>query len=77
MDNVLSINILPSVNTDHSAVYLGLGALDEINRGPSSLKFNNSLINDTTFVDEMSDFIEKCKSYDLTQLQILGLNGNL
>ena len=66
-DNVLSIDILPSVNTDHSAVYLRLGALDEINRGPSSWKFNNSLINDTTFVDEMSDFIEKCKSYDLTQ----------
>ena len=66
-DNVLSIDILPSVNTDHSAVYLKLGALDEINRGPSSWKFNNSLINDTTFVDEMSDFIEKCKSHDLTQ----------
>ena len=58
---------MPPVNTDHSAVYLRLGAPDEINRGPSSWKFNNSLINDTTFVDEMSDFIEKCKSYDLTQ----------
>ena len=66
-DNVLSIDILPSVNTDHSAVYLKLEALDEMNRGPSSWKFNNSLINDTTFVNEMSGFIGKCKSYDLTQ----------
>ena len=67
-DNVPSIDILPSVNTDRSAVYLRLGALDEINRRPSSWKSNNSLFNDTTFVDDMSDFIEKCKSYDLTQL---------
>ena len=66
-DNVLSIDILPSVNTDHSAVCLRLGELDEINRGPSSWKFNNSLINDTTFFNEMLDFIEKCKSFDLTQ----------
>ena len=66
-DNVLSTDILLSVNIDHSAVYLRLGAPDEINRGPSSWKFNNSLTNDTTFFDEMSDFIEKCKSYDLTQ----------
>ena len=29
-DNVLSIDILPSVNTDHSAVYLRLGALDKL-----------------------------------------------
>ena len=65
--NVFSIDILPSVNSDHSAVYLRLGALDEINRGPSYWQFNNSLINDTRFFNEMSDFIEKCKSYDLTQ----------
>ena len=61
-DNVLSTDILPSVNTDHSAVYLKLGALDEMNRGPSSWKFNNSLINDTIFFDEMSDFIEKLET---------------
>ena len=30
-DNVLSIDISLSVNTDHSAVYLRLGELDEIN----------------------------------------------
>ena len=64
--DVLSIDILPSVNTDHFAVYLRLGQPDEINRGPSSWKFNNSLINNTTFFNEISDFIEKCKSYDLT-----------
>ena len=40
ISNELSIDILPSVNTDHSAVYLRLRALDEINRGPSSWKFN-------------------------------------
>ena len=75
-DNVLSTDILPFVNTDHSAVYLRLGAIDEINRGPSSWRCNNPLINDTTFVDEMSDFIEKCKSYDLTQFTDPRLNRN-
>ena len=66
---MLSIDILPSVNTDHSAVYLKLGALDEMNRGPSSWKFNNSLINDTTFFDEMSDFIEKFETLHLVAIR--------
>ena len=50
--------------------------IDEINRGPSSWKFNNSIINDTTFLNEMSDFIENLNHMTSLNLHILGLNGN-
>ena len=42
-DCVKTIDVIPSVNTDHSAVYLQIRVQNENRRGKSYWKFNNSL----------------------------------
>ena len=40
-EDVKQIDILPSINSDHSPVYLKLSNGNETSRGPSHWKFNN------------------------------------
>ena len=43
-------DIIPSINSDHSAIVLHLNTIGKQNHGPSYWKFNNSLANDTDYV---------------------------
>ena len=67
-DCVKSIDVIPSVNTDHSAVYLQIRVLNENRRGRSYWKFNNSLLSDNVYIEKMNKEIERCKKEDLKDL---------
>ena len=58
-DLVEYVNIIPSVQSDHSALKLKLSLLSERERGQSHWKFNNSLTSDNTFVCMMKEEIPK------------------
>ena len=59
-DLVEYVNIIPSVQSDHSALKLNtLSLLSERERGQSHWKFNNSLTSDNTFVCMMKEEIPK------------------
>ena len=62
-ESVVSIDIIPAICTDHSALYLKINdsaATDH--RGPSYWKFNNSLLRDGEFVLAMRQEIIKLKT---------------
>ena len=50
-DDVAKIEIVPAVRTDHSAVVIEINSLDTQNHGPSFWKINNSLFEDSTYVE--------------------------
>ena len=66
-DCVKTIHVIPSVNTDHSAGYIQIRALNENRRGRSYWKFNNCLLNDV-YIEKMNREIERCKKEDLKDL---------
>ena len=45
-ENIVLVDIIPSVQSDHSVVKIKLRSSKENARGPSHWKFNNSLVND-------------------------------
>ena len=67
-DCVKTIDVIPSVNTDHSAVYLQIRVLNENRRGRSYWKFNNSLLSDNVYIEKINREIERCKKEDLKDL---------
>lgn len=54
-DDVAKTDILTAIKTDHSAIVLEIDTLADHLRGPSFWKFNNSLLDDTIFVQKMPD----------------------
>ena len=52
-EDVEHIDILPSVASDRSVVHLKFALFGQNSRGKSYWKFNNSLTEDTTFVESM------------------------
>ena len=50
-ENIELVDIIPSVESDHSVVKIKLCSSKENARGPSHWKLNNSLVNDRQFVD--------------------------
>ena len=58
-DLVEYVNIIPSVQSDYSALKLKLSLLSEREGGQSHWKFNNSLTSDNTFVCMMKEEIPK------------------
>ena len=60
-DTVNNTDIIPSVRSDHSAIILNLSQLDKIERGPGLWKFNNSLLEDATYINELKNKITKWK----------------
>ena len=54
---VETINIIPSIQSDHSVLKMKLSSLQERKRGPSHWKFNNSLLHANTFVTKMKEKI--------------------
>ena len=60
-DCVKTMDVIPSVNTDHSAVYLQIRVLNENRRGRSYWKFNNSFLSDNFYIEKMNREIGRCK----------------
>ena len=57
---VKSCEILAPLRSDHSPVFLKFkSSVDGGTRGPGRWKFNNSVVNDATFINEMQDLINK------------------
>ena len=56
-EDVNRIDILASLNSDHSPVYLKFSEGNETSRGPSYWKFNNSLLDDQHFVTSLTERI--------------------
>ena len=54
-DDVAKTDIITAINTVHSTVVLEVDSLAEYPRGPSFWKFNNSLVDESNFVQCMSD----------------------
>ena len=52
-DSIEIMDIIPSVQSDHSVLKLKITHINERTRGPSSWKFNNSSVNDSNFVEQM------------------------
>ena len=51
------IDVLPSVQSNHSTIVIRIDGLKDDVKGKSYQKFNNSLLNDKTFVNLMKDEI--------------------
>ena len=57
---VKSCEILAPLQSDHSPVFLNFKSfVDGGTKGPGHWKFNNSLLNDATLIDEMQELIDK------------------
>jgi hypothetical protein len=53
MDFVTKVEILPSILSDHSPIFLSLTFTKENQRGPGHWKLNASLLNDQNYVSQM------------------------
>ena len=80
-DDVDETDIIPSINSDHSAIVLHLNTIGKQNHGPSYWKFNNSLANDTDYVllmnqsipvwlDEFKEVTDKRVLWDLIKYRV-------
>ena len=58
-DHTKHVDIIPAVNTDHSAIVLQLSKIEGPIRGPSYWKFNNSLLDDNNYIDGMRDELSR------------------
>ena len=45
-EEVVSVDIIPAIRTDHSAITIHINGIEETRRGPSFWKFNSSLLED-------------------------------
>ena len=59
-DNVAKVDIVTAIRTDHHAITLEIDSLNDQQRGPSFWKFNNSLLDDTLFVERLRENFPKC-----------------
>ena len=75
-DEIEMSDIIPSINSDHSAIFLQFNSMEKSDNGPSFWKFNASLVDDEYFVtlinesvpkwlDEYSSVIDKILLWDL------------
>ena len=56
-DDIEKSDIIPSINSDHSAIFLHFNCLDKQKHGPSFWKFNASLIDDNDFVTLINESV--------------------
>ena len=66
---ITKCEIIPSVGTDHSSIILQVCSDIKENHGPSYWKFNSSLINDSTYVQEMKAYIKTVKE-EVTNIRL-------
>ena len=80
-EDIEGIDIIPSVNSDHSAIVLHFNNIDQQKHGPSFWKFNASLLNDENLVllinqsvplwlDKFKEVIDKRVLWDLIKYRI-------
>ena len=86
-DDIVSVNTIPSIKSDHSAITLSINGIDDSKRGPSFWKFNCSLVNDNNYCDlldtnikswleEFKDVVDKRVLWDLLKYKIRQLTIN-
>ena len=63
-DHTKHIDIIPAIDTDHSAIVPRLSKIESPIRGPSYLKFNNSLLDDNNYINSMRDELSRFLSSD-------------
>ena len=56
-EDIEKSDIVPSINSDHSAVVLHLNSIDKQRHGPSFWKFNGSLVNDVNYVTLINESV--------------------
>ena len=75
-EDVESVEIIPSIKSDHSAITLALNGIDDSKGGPSFWKFNSTLVNDNEYChlldgnfkiwqEEYKEIIDKRVLWDL------------
>ena len=80
-DDVETVDIIPSIKSDHSAITLALNGIDESKGGPSFWKFNSTLVNDNEYcqlldenfkmwLEEFKEVIDKHVLWDLLKYKI-------
>ena len=80
-DEIEMSDIIPSINSDHLAIFLQFNSIEKSDHGPSFWKFNASLVDDEDFVtlinesmpkwlDEFSSVIDKRLLWDLIKYRI-------
>ena len=57
-DYVESVNIIPSIRSDHSAVILQVKSFSDQQRGPNLWKFNSSLLQEKSYIDFITNNID-------------------
>ena len=62
IDNVRNVDITPGYRSDHSIVSVTLFDLQTHNKPRCYWKFNNSLLKDKTYADEINDLIDNVKT---------------
>ena len=68
-EDVNQIDILASLNSDHSPVYVKFSEGNETSRGPSYWKFNNSLLDDQHFVTSLTERINYIIDNELNTIE--------
>ena len=64
-DDIEKSDIIPSINSDHSAIFLHLNSSDKPEYGPSFWKFNASLTDDDDFVKLINESVPRwLKEFD-------------
>ena len=58
-DEIEKSDIIPSINSDHSAICLQFNSIDKSDHGPSCWKFNASLADDEDFVTLINESVPK------------------
>ena len=64
---LFATNIIPAIKSDHSAITLTLNSLDKQPFGPPYWKFNSSLLEDASYIQQISkypDCLDECKDFN-------------
>ena len=80
-DDVASVDLKPSIKSDHSAITLLINGVGDCERGPSFWKFNSTLVNDSDYrllldeniknwLEEFNEVVDKRVLWDLLKYKI-------
>ena len=58
-DEIEKSDIIPSINSDHSAIFLQFNSIEKSDHGPSFWKFNASFVDDEDFVTLINESVPK------------------
>ena len=61
-DDIAKIDIVTAIKTDHSAVIIEKNSLDEQQHGPFFWKLNNSLLDDTNYIQIIHEKLPNWKT---------------